>query len=593
MLYFILSVVLFCSAISASENLDKTKYISIDEVKPGMDAYCLTVYEGTKIEKFPLKVINIARNIEPGRNAILVEGLDPRFIHTGPVAGCSGSPVYIDGRLAGALAFGWPFSKDALYGVTPIAEMHRAGEVETLPSCNSSISFDFSKPIDLKVAVDSLLKPKPMSTSLPTGAGYLPTVLSASNLPVSAAQQLESSLSPLGFVPVTGMSGGDADPNLAKTTKLEPGSAIVVPLVDGDIKISALGTVTDVVGDKVYGFGHSLMGQGSVELPVATGAVNTVVASLQRSFKFGNALEIKGSLVADESTAIVANMGKKARTIPLSIKIDRFNDANVRTYKCQLANHEMMSPTMLMTTVQAATNMRGPLPPQHSISYKVRIGIEGLDPITIENVSTGDDAAAMLKDGVGSIALLMNNPYKKVCISSLDLEAKILPKSTLSHIWSVDMSDTVVKPGQEVTITSVIEPYLAPKQKFAQTLKIPENLKPGDYELLVTGSDGYSNFLKKAAPQRFIGDNLENLVSALRNLAEIRRDKLYCVLTMPASGVSIESETLEDLPVTKAVMLQDEKRTINMKPNQNWIEKSRQVGSVVSDSKTIKITVEG
>ena len=106
---------------------DSQRYIKIDEIKPGMDAYCLTDYGEAGIEKFALKVLDIVQGFEPGRNAILVMGVDERFKHTGPVGGCSGSPVYIDGRLAGALAFGWTFSKDPLYGVTPIEEMLEVG----------------------------------------------------------------------------------------------------------------------------------------------------------------------------------------------------------------------------------------------------------------------------------------------------------------------------------------------------------------------------------------------------------------------------------------------------------------------------------
>ena len=106
---------------------DPARYISVDEIKPGMEAYCLTVYKGTEVEKFGLEVLSVVHDFMPGRDAILVRGTDERFIHTGPVAGCSGSPVYINGRLAGAMAMGWQFSKDPLYGVTPIADMLRVG----------------------------------------------------------------------------------------------------------------------------------------------------------------------------------------------------------------------------------------------------------------------------------------------------------------------------------------------------------------------------------------------------------------------------------------------------------------------------------
>ena len=126
-LFVFFCIFTLCGTCIASDGLDKTKYITVDEISPGMKAYCKTVYKGVEIEEFALEVVDVIRDMQPGKDAILVIGTDERFIHTGPVSGCSGSPVYIDDRLAGALAFGWSFSKDALYGVTPIEEMLRVG----------------------------------------------------------------------------------------------------------------------------------------------------------------------------------------------------------------------------------------------------------------------------------------------------------------------------------------------------------------------------------------------------------------------------------------------------------------------------------
>jgi hypothetical protein len=247
---------------------------------------------------------------------------------------------------------------------------------------------------------------------------------------------------------------------------------------------------------------------------------------------------------------------------------------------------------MLMSTVSAAAFMRGPLPAEHSIAYKAKISLEGLDPIIVENTSTGDEAAGLLKDSVGAITLLMNNPYKRIRITGIDIDAKIMPKSTLSHIWSVTLSDTVAKPGQTLDTHTVIEPYLAAKQSYDHKFKLPADIKPGEYELMIMGADGYAAFLKKAAPQRFIVNSLPNLLSALRTVTALRRDRLYYVLLLPPSGVAIESETLADLPASKAIPLVDDKRTVSMKPSQDWIESSLKVDSIISDAKTIKITVE-
>jgi hypothetical protein len=520
-------------------------------------------------------------------------------VHTGPVAGCSGSPVYINGRLAGALAFMLaPFSKDPLYGVTPIEEMLKAGEKQGTENRGQSTesknlsSWNFARPIDLIAAADVFTQPKPASQAMPAGAIALPMVLSTSQLPAGAAERLNAACSQMGFVAATGLSGSNTDANLAKNTNFEPGSVAVVPLIDGDLKATALGTITDVVGDKIYAFGHAFLGTGATDMPLATGKVDTVVASLMRSFKLGEILEVKGALTTDTATAVVGTIGKKAKTIPLTLKIDRYNDTEIRTYHCKIVTNEILSPIMIMTAVSAAVQMRGSLPPEHFIRYKTTIRPEGYEPIIFENVASGDEGSSMLKESVAVVGLCLNNPYKEVTIHSIDIEATIQPKNIISHIWSLTLSDTVVKAGQTVSIAAVIEPYLAAKQTYNFNLKIPGDLKAGDYELTVTGAMGYEQFLRKAAPEKFRADSLPNILAALHNLSQIRRDWLYLTFVLPVSGVAIENAVLSDLPPSKAVVLQDDKRLLTARPYQNWVEQSVQTDSIVGDSKTIKIKVE-
>ena len=181
---------------------DSQRYIGIDEIKAGMDAYCLTDYGQAGIEKFALKVLDVVRDFDPGRNAILVVGLDERFKHTGPVGGCSGSPVYIDGRLAGALAFGWSFSKDPLYGVTPIDEMLEVGLTNDAgPSAGrsgaSGITFDYSKPIDVMEVANGLFVRR-LSDTGAAGAAALPCPLLISGLPGEAFRHLAGPLEAIG-----------------------------------------------------------------------------------------------------------------------------------------------------------------------------------------------------------------------------------------------------------------------------------------------------------------------------------------------------------------------------------------------------------
>jgi hypothetical protein len=594
---------------AVEEIWDSAKYISIDEIQPGMEAYFLTCYRGTEIEKFDLDVLSIVRNIKPGSDAILVQGTDERLIETGPVLGCSGSPVYIDGRLAGAVAYvpGGLFSKDPLYAVTPIEEMLRVGqgtlkrEREGLGNKVSSSErsvdqsgfvFDFSKPIDFAEIGEQITTPRRSRSDRAAGGIILPCPLITSSLPAEVCEQLDALVKPFGLMAVSGIGGRAERSANAQDVQLVPGACLAVPLVTGDIEMEVLGTVTEVVGDKVYGFGHSFLGYGPIDLPMATGHVHTVVSNLSISSKLASAFAVVGALRTDESAAVCGQIGAKARMILVTIRVDRYNDTEPRVYNCQVAYNQLLTPGLLRAAVSGAALYLGDFPPDHMIEYDVAIGIDDARSIRFENVSTELGLAEMIAETTGSVALLMNNPYGEVDIRSIDFDVRIVPQNIVSHIWSVNLSDSKAKAGQEINVGVIVESFLAGKKKYEFTVRIPDELAPGRYDLTVCGSYEYERFLRKAVPYRFVAQDLSSLLEALNNALRVPRAKLYCLLALPASGVTVERAELPDLPATKALVLQDGKRTVRIQPYPHWLEKSLDTGTVVVDKKVIRVTVE-
>ncbi len=390
---------------------------------------------------------------------------------------------------------------------------------------------------------------------------------------------------------VAGIAGGtNTDKN--KDIQLAPGACLAVPLVTGDIEMTIIGAVTEVIGNKVYGFGHGLLGYGPIDLPMATGQVHTVVSSMLFSFKLASAVEIVGALTIDESTAVCGQIGAKAKMIPLTIKVDRYNDTEQRVYDCQIIDNRVLTASLLRSAVGGAALMLGQLPPNHMIEYKVSIDAEGIEPISFQNVSTRIGLAEMIAESIGSVAILMNNPYEKVDIKSIDFDIRIVPKNIISHIWSVDLSDSKVKAGEQIEIGVIVESFLAEKKRYRYSLKIPDELAPGTYNLTISGGYGYYEFLKKAAPYKFIPQNMTSLLEAMNNILHIKRDKLYCILVLPSGGVAVEKAELPDLPATKALVLSSAKRTLTTQPYQHWLENSLETGTVVIDKKTMSITVE-
>ncbi len=575
---------------------DSARYIGLDEIVPGMEAYCLTEYGVAGIEKFALEVVDVVRNVDPGRDAILVRGTDERFKQTGPVAGCSGSPVYIGGRLAGALAFTWPYAKDALYGATPIAEMLAVGRGNQAGGTEGRIepaglALDFTAPIDL-VEVDRQLRERLVRASGGLrSANYLPCPLITSGLPANVREQLSDIVGPFGLMAVAGGGTGNS-PTGAQKAQLVPGACLAVPIVSGDISMSAFGTVTEVLGDKVYGFGHYLLGYGPTDLPMATAKVHTVVSNLASSFKVASVLETVGALTTDEAAGVIGQIGAEARTIPLTIQVDRYNDRTRRTYNCRIVHNRLWTPFYLRMAVAGAVFQLGDLPLDHTIEYKVAIGLRNAEPVTFENVSSSVGLNEIIIESYSALGLLMNNPYQSVEVESITFNIRITPQSIISHIWSVDLSDSRVKAGKTVEVGVVVESVLAGKKKYRCRMTIPEDLAPGKYELTVCGQRDYEQFLVKSVPHRFIAQSLPGLIEALNTALRIDRNKLYFLLALPPGGVNLDNAELPDLPATRALVLQDAKRALRILPHSHWIEQSQNIERIVIDKDILSITVE-
>jgi len=589
-LFFLLS----CSIISllpclCTADIDKTKYITIDEITPGMDAVCLTVYKGVEIEKFSLKVVDVIRNLRPGKNAILVMGTDERFIHTGPVAGCSGSPVYINGRLAGALSFGWTYSKDPLYGVTPIEEMLKVGTDMPMTKTSSAPALDFSKPIDLKTAYNQTMNFKNPEFSSAGGISMLPCPI-ATTLPINSLSGFAGIFESAGLIPVSvGASGKLSE---YADMQMKPGCILALPLVYGDIELSAIGTVTEVAGDKIYGFGHSFLGEGPIDVPMATGYVHTIVANVVRSFKFGQAIDVKGALYADQSSAVVGTIGKKAVTIPMRITIDRFNDEKIRTYNCQIASHRYYTPLLAGVCLAGTARMVGVLPTDHTIRYKTRIGVAGYDTIYMENFSSAADLEECLSDSIGAINLILNNPYDRPKITSIDFEVEILPRASISRIWNFEVSSTTVEPGRTITAQITLESYLSGNKTYKTEFKIPDDTPPGEYELIAMGASDYKQFITGLAPYKYTPENMPDLIKVINDIANIKRNNLYIVMALPAGGTTLEKSELPQLPMTKTLLLKNEKRSTSAQPAPEWLSRTIPVDAIVLEGRSFKITVE-
>jgi len=567
--------------------LDSSKYISVDEINTDMEAYCLTVYSGTEVERFDLKILSVVKKAGPGRAMILVKGLDERFKDSSAVHGCSGSPVFIDGRLAGALAAGWDGSLEALYLVRPIEEMHETGGEETPGNRVSSAAagYDYSRPIDLDVFWRENLDVIQRHQSQPRMA--LPLAMS---LPDQVCEENRQTFQKMGFVPFS--TAGDIAAEADSDIPLEQGGTLSVVLCGGDISLAAIGTVTEIDGDQLYGFGHSFMGQGATNLPMAAGFIHTVVAHRQSSFKFGTAGPVQGTLLFDQAASVRGTIGQTPKTIPLKIHVKRYNDPQDRTYDCFVAVERNYTPRVLMVVLDGAGQMQGSLPPEHTVTYQGKIAVQGYEPIQIHNISSGQGLMPAAMEMGTAVGLFLDNPFEEVVIESLEADLQISPDDRLSSVWAADLSQTTAKPGQTVSISVTLKSRRSEETAVDISLAIPEGLPKGTYPLQVLGPSEYQQFVSKMAPQRFRAVDVPTLHDALQEIFNYRRDRLYCVMQVPATGLVMRQHELADLPPTKMLLMQDAKRILPLEPYQNWVENSIEIDRIVDGEVKVALTVE-
>ncbi len=569
-------------------NWDSSRYILVDEVKPEMEAYCLTVFEGDKVERFPLKILSIVKQANPARDMILVVGTDERFKHVGSVHGCSGSPVYIDGRMAGALAAGWDGSIDPLYLVTPIEYMLAIGEGKDKPvtQANTTSYVELSAPLNLEAIAQ-----KAMADWARTASNN-PKMPLVTNLSPQACSQLAETFSSAGWMPLqAGNLAQVGDSSQIKTT-FEPGGVLILPLCSGDIRMAVTGTVTEVVGNKVYGFGHPFNGIGAVELPMAAGKIHTVIATRDNSFKLSSAGEVAGTLRYDQECGVVGYAGPIPKLIDITVNVKRFDDPQQRTFHCKVARDRSLTPRILRSVVTGAALFQGDLPPEHAVSYRCQMLLENGRSIEYTGLSSGESVAAPATELMSLAAALVNNPFQQMPPDKITLDVEITPRNLAVSLWDVRLSDNVVRPGQTVTIQAALKGFRSEPIPFTLELPIPQDCPDGKYQLQILGSDAYQAFLNKTAPQRFTAVDSQSLLDGFNRVLNIPQDRLYVCLPISQSGLAVRNTELPNLPATKMMVLADAKRIQPITPYTNFIETSIQTGLIASGSAAVELTVD-
>src|SRR5437879_1738267 len=460
-LYFALAALccLLPVCVTAAETSTDIQTISVDQIHTGMKGVAYTVFEGVKPEPMDVEVLGILKNINGPRGDIILIRLHGKKVeYTGVVAGMSVSPVYIDGKLAGALAFRiGEFSKEPIAGVTPIAEMLEIN------------AMDRSKPVEMPSARSGPSVPSktsgpgdPSALPLQSVANYLKpidTPLVFNGFDEETVRRFAPQFASAGIIPVMG-AGSVSD--IKQPEPLEAGSAVSAVLVRGHMDIAAPCTVTYIDPQRLLACGHPLLQFGSVDLPMNKAQVLATLPSPLNAFKIVNTTERAGVFVQDRHTGILGVLGKQPDMIPVTLTIH--GGGNTKEFHYEVLNNPRLSPVAIMATVFNA--LHGVNEYGEEITYRLNasINVKGFPEVGLRNMFTpgenGQPAAMAAALSLGErFGRIYDNPYNAPAVNSVKLDFDLVRERRWARLESARTDVTEARPGDQIIVETVLAPY--------------------------------------------------------------------------------------------------------------------------------------
>jgi hypothetical protein len=545
----LLAAAVAIAGIAATAAVAGPATLPFTEVRTGMKGTGKTVFHGETVETFDVEIVGLIPNIGPGQNLILGRCTGGPLAQTGILAGMSGSPVTIDGKLVGAIAYSWGFTKDAIAGITPIEEMlavaGREAGAQRRARPAAVLGWDqalerLREPASAGAFLASRLA---AMSAAPAGASS-PIPLAVAGIGTAALARISPDLAHAGFLPL--VAGTAAGSTGSSTVRFEPGSAVGVKLVRGAVDMTATGTVTWIEGNDLYAFGHPLYGLGDVDLPMTAARVETLLPSLEQSAKIAVPLEETGAFRQDRASAIFGRLGASPKMLPVRLQLTDGAGAR-RTYAFDLVEDPLLSPLLLYASVNGVL---GTIERTFgSASLRVRDGsvikIDGSDDVRLDNFFAGDGATT---DASGLAAFLlyvvMNNDWSTPHVSGINLILDYDQDPHTATVRRVSLDRYRVKAGTSVTARIVLSPYRGPDRVISREIPIPEETPAGTLTLQLGSAAAMSRAEEADGP--VVPRSLDQLVGLVNKLK--RNDRLYIVATRADNGVFLGGTRLPDLP---------------------------------------------
>jgi hypothetical protein len=533
--------------------------LSLDQVKPGQKATVRTVFEGQRIEEFDAEILGVLPGGKAGGDLILARATGERAIRTGVAQGMSGSPVYVDGKLIGALSTGWSFSREPVFGITPIGEML---DVLALPQTPTPAGTSGPAGVEVGAAVDDIAygpyrwhdptAPAFEAATRPSAAPSamaLPVPIACAGLDPVALGIALTLFEPMGFHAVPGGRAVSSSP----AAELAPGSAVAVDLLRGDLDLSAIGTLTYRDGDRVLIFGHPLFQSGEVRLPLAPATITTVIGSQLSSFKIGASGPPVGTLTQDRRAAMAGTLGARPRMMPVGVRVELPARAP-QVFRFESIEDRSMAP--LLVAIAAVNSMLelGGSGPGQTLRWTMRLHRRGAQTLEMGDVLASEsppgDLAASL---TAPLRFLANNPYSPLALDSIEVDLTSSPGRVLWTLRSARLVEAAVRPGGKARIACEIERWRGERRTLLVDLDVPREAPDGHYTVWLGGAPELNRFEAARLPGRYRPSTLDE---AWRRLAQARRsDRLYAALVAQAPEVTRGGRDYPELPASALALL--------------------------------------
>jgi hypothetical protein len=543
-------------------------------LKPGQKAVVKTVFEGSTVEEFEAEIVGVLKGGRAEGDIIIGRAVSERVKKSGVAQGMSGSPVYVDGKLIGALSSGWPFSRDPVFGITPISDMlrvleHRAPEsldvtagpsgVETglaTPARFGAFRWDELPDLD-EQAADSrsgTAAPPAIADRSPalgaTRFTALPLPLACGGMHPGALETARRWLEPLGF---SAVPGGQASAGGPAPNTLEPGSAVAIDLMRGDLQLAAIGTVTYRDGDRVLLFGHPFFQTGSIRLPMATAEITTVIASDLFSFKLGARGQSAGVVTQDRRAALAGQLGGEPRMLPVSVTVAA-NGGAPQTFRFESIEDRTLAPNLISIATLNSMLESGGLGANQTVRWTLRLHRPGAPPLVLSDVEASESPAIDVASGIGApINFLFNNPYRRLSLDSVEVRLEAAPGREQWTLRSARVLEARVRPGGEVRVRCEVERWRGAREVREFRIAVPEELPDGRHTLWLGGGSELSRYEAQHLPGRYRPTSLDD---AWRRLGTTRAsDGLFAALVARAAEITVDGQDYPELPASAMAML--------------------------------------